>query len=140
MRLVLDTCVIVSAFRSRHGASRTLVDLLYAGRFEALASQALFLEYEDVVGRPNQQAVHGFRDERLAALLSDLADRMTPVEIGFMYRPQLRDPDDELVLEAALNGGADAIVTHNVRDVLPESARYGIAVVTPGSIIQERFR
>jgi len=137
---VLDTCVIVSAFRSRHGASRTLLDLLYKGRFDALASQALFLEYEDVMGRAEQQAVHGFMDERLAALLSDLADRMTPVEIGFRYRPQLRDPDDELVLEAALNGGADAIVTHNVRDFLPESALFGLAVLTPGRIIRERFR
>jgi predicted nucleic acid-binding protein len=54
VRLVLDTCVIVSAFRSRHGASRTLVDLLYAGRFDARASQALFLEYEDVMGRADQ--------------------------------------------------------------------------------------
>jgi predicted nucleic acid-binding protein len=64
---------------------------------------------------------------------------MTPVEIRFRYRPQLRDPDDELVLEAALNGGADAIVTHNVRDFLPESVLFGVAVWTPGRIIEERF-
>jgi predicted nucleic acid-binding protein len=64
---------------------------------------------------------------------------MTPVEIGFRYRPQLRDPDDELVLEAALNGGADAIVTHNVRDFLPESLLHGIAVLPPGRIIKDRF-
>ena len=52
---------------------------------------------------------------------------------------KLRDPDDELVLEAALNGGAEAIVTHNVRDFLPVTALHGLEVLTPGSIIKERF-
>jgi predicted nucleic acid-binding protein len=117
-----------------------LLDLFYARRFEALASQALFLEYEDVLGRPEQKSVHQFPDERLKGVLKDLADRMTSVEIHFRYRPQLHDPDDELVLEAALNGGAEAIVTHNVRDFLPVASLYGIEVLTPGRIIKERFR
>ena len=114
--------------------------MLYAGKFEALASQALFLEYRDVLHRPEQMAVHQFPTERLAGLLRDLAERMTAVEIHFRYRPQLRDPDDELVLEAALNGGAEAIVTHNVRDFLPAASLYGIEILTPGRIIKERFR
>jgi predicted nucleic acid-binding protein len=117
-----------------------ILDLLYAGRFEALASQALFLEYEDVLGRPEQKAVHQFSDERLKGVLKDLADRMTPVEVHFRYRPQLHDPDDELVLEAALNGGAEAIVTHNVRDFLPMASLYGVEVIPPGRIITERFQ
>jgi putative PIN family toxin of toxin-antitoxin system len=140
VRLVLDTSVIVSAFRSRHGASRMLLDLLYSGKFEALASQALFHEYEDVLGRPEHKAVHHFTDERLDGIMRDLADRITPVEIYFRYRPQLRDPNDDLVLEAALNGGAEAIVTHNVRDFLPEATSHRLAVITPGSMIRERFQ
>lgn len=140
MRLVLDTCVIVSAFRSRHGASRALVDLLYERRFLAPTSQALFLEYETVLSRPEQRAVHQFSDERLDALLRDLADFITPVAIRYRFRPQLRDPGDELVLEAAINGSADAIVTHNVRDFLPATRDFGIEVLTPGSILRERLR
>jgi putative PIN family toxin of toxin-antitoxin system len=140
VRLVLDTSVIVAAFRSRHGASSMLLDMLYAGKFEALASQSLFLEYRDVLFRQEQLAAHKFPEERLTGLLRDLADRMTAVEIYFRYRPQLRDPDDELVLEAALNGGAEAIVTHNVRDFLPEATLHGIEIITPGRIIRERFR
>ncbi len=140
MRLVLDTSVIVSAFRSRHGASRAMLDLLYAGRFQALASQALFLEYEDVLGRPEQRAVHLLDEGRLDDLLRDLAALMLPVEIRFRYRPLLRDPDDELVLEAALNGSAEAIVTHNVRDFLPAASSFGIAVIPPGRMMKERFR
>jgi len=117
-----------------------LLDLLYGGKFEALASQALFMEYRDVLYRPEQLAAHKFPEERLTGLLRDLADRMTEVEIHFRYRPQLRDPDDELVLEAALNGGAEAIVTHNVRDFLPAATLHGIEIITPGRIIRERFR
>jgi predicted nucleic acid-binding protein len=104
-----------------------------------LASQALFLEYEDVMSRPEHKAIHQLSEELLAGVLRDLADRMTPVEIYFRYRPLLRDPDDELVLEAALNGGAEAIVTHNIRDFLPVTSLHGLEVLTPGSIIKERF-
>ena len=59
--------------------------------------------------------------------------------IYFQWRPQLRDADDELVLEAAINGLADALVTHNVRDFLPAANNFGIQVITPGRLIKERF-
>ncbi len=62
------------------------------------------------------------------------------VRVYFTYRPQLRDPNDEMVLEAAINGGAEAIVTHNVRDFLPAARHFGIEVSTPGSIIKERLK
>lgn len=139
MRLTLNTNIIASAFRSRHGASNKLIDLLRHRRFVAPTSEALYLEYEAVVSRPEQRAVHGFTDEQLSALLNDLADRVTLVRIHYSWRPQLRDPDDELVLEAAINGRSDAIITHNVRDFLPEALRFGIAVITPGRIISQRF-
>jgi len=140
VRLTLDTCVIASAFRSRHGASRILIDLLHARRFLAPTSQALFLEYETVLSRPEQRMVHQLNDERLEALLRDLAELVTPVPIRYRFRPQLRDSDDELVLEAAINGSADAIVTHNLRDFLPAATLFGIEVLTPGSILKERLR
>jgi putative PIN family toxin of toxin-antitoxin system len=140
VRLTLDTCVIASAFRGRQGASRVLLDLLYARRFLAPTSPALFLEYETVLSRPEQRAVHQFTDEQLETLLRDLADLVTPVPIRYHFRPQLRDPGDELVLEAAINGSADIIVTHNVRDFLPETTLFGIEVLTPGSILRERLR
>ena len=84
--------------------------------------------------------VHQLNDERLEALLRDLAELVTPVPIRYRFRPQLRDSDDELVLEAAINGSADAIVTHNLRDFLPAATLFGIEVLTPGSILKERLR
>jgi predicted nucleic acid-binding protein len=59
------------------------------------------------------------------------------VEISFRWRPQLRDPADDLLLEAAVNGQAEAIVTHNVTDFEPASARFGVRILTPAQILKE---
>ncbi len=64
---------------------------------------------------------------------------MEPTRIDFQWKPQLQDPDDELVLEAATNGNANAIITHNVKDFQVAEQRFGIRVMTPGAIILERF-
>ena len=60
-----------------------------------------------------------------------------PVEISFRWRPQLRDPADELTLEAAVNGHAEAIVTHNVTDFAPASTKFGIRILTPAQLLKE---
>ena len=69
MRVVLDTSVIVSALRSRHGASNQLLAMAFARSFQMLATPALFLEYEVVIGRDEQRAVHGLSNERTDAFL-----------------------------------------------------------------------
>ena len=140
MRLVLDTSVIVSAFRSLNGGSRRVIDALDAGKYDILISQPLFLEYEDVLTRPEQMAVHGFPSQEIDAFLANLADKAIRVTFHRRLRPHLRDPNDEHVLETAVNGLADAIVTHNVYDFLPETQKFGVAVLTPGDIIRTRLR
>jgi len=138
VRLVLDTSVIVASFRSRYGASRALLEAFDEGRFLLLISQPLFSEYEDLLMRSDQMSVHHASHAEVNEFLYDLATRA--IQIGFDYRlrPQLRDPNDEMVLETAVNGYADAIVTHNVKDFLPEAARFGIPVWTPGHTIRMR--
>jgi putative PIN family toxin of toxin-antitoxin system len=140
VRLVLDTCVIVSAFRSRTGASRRLLDAHDAGLFSILLSQPLLLEYETVLSRPEQIKAHGIPIEEISDFLDNLVSRAIRVTFHRRLRPQLRDPDDELVLETAVNGIADAIVTHNTSDFLPEISKFGIPVLTPGHIIRGRLR
>lgn len=100
----------------------------------ALATPALFLEYEDVLARPEQRTAHGLDDLQIGRFLQALASVIEPVTVHIGWRPQLRDPSDEMILEAAINGGADAIVTFNVRDFVP-AGRFGITVMRPGDLL-----
>ncbi len=140
MRLVLDTSVLIAGFRSPSGASRKILRLLAQRRFQLVASSALYLEYEAVLARPEQITVHGVSPQNISRFLVDTAYFTDQVRVYFNYRPQLHDPNDEMVLEAAINGHADAIVTHNLTDFLPAANRFGIEVLTPGSIIKERLK
>jgi len=140
VRLVLDTSVFVAGFRSPTGASRQLLRLLSQHRFQLVASSALYLEYEAVLTRPEQVAVHGISVQNVGRFLIAVSEFTDQVRVYYGYRPQLRDADDEMVLEAAINGRADAIVTHNVKDFLPASHDFGIEVLTPGSIIRTRLQ
>ncbi len=134
MRLVLDTCVIVAAVRSRSGASHVLVDLASTGKITAVLTVALLNQYEDVLFRPEHR-VKGWTDEDLHGLIDSLLVPSEWVETHFSYRPALQDEGDELVLEAAINGYAD-IVTFNVKDFKP-AARFGVRVFQPRDILKK---
>lgn len=137
MKVVLDTSVIIAAVRSRHGASNRLLQMAFLRSFRVLATPALFLEYEEVLQRPEHRAIHGMPAERVNAFLVGLAGIIEPVRIFYQWRPQMQDADDEMVLETALNGRADAIVTHNLRDFLPAAAKFNLSVVSPATLVRE---
>src|SRR3984893_15640005 len=135
-RVVLDTSVIVAGLRSQLGASNRILTLVAERQLLPLVTTALFLEYEDVLNRPEQRLATGMAKEDVAKFLAALASAAEPVDVHFMWRPQLADPADELVLEAAVNGRASAIVTHNVRDFLTAASGFKIEVVTPSVLVQ----
>jgi putative PIN family toxin of toxin-antitoxin system len=133
IRVVLDTNVLVAAFRSRDGASnRLLRGVGTESGVEVCVSVPLVLEYEMALKR-----IAGVDEERIDAVLDYLCAVGDRREIYFLWRPFLRDPADEMVLEVAVGAGASAIVTHNVRDFKGVEDRFGIRVVTPGQILME---
>jgi putative PIN family toxin of toxin-antitoxin system len=131
VRLVLDTNVIVTAMRSPKGASAALLMAARRDKIKILANVALALEYEATCHR----AEHGIAAELRPAQVSIFVDAVIamaePVETHFLWRPQLRDPADEMVLEAAANGQASAIVTFNSQDFGDVPLQFGIEVLSP---------
>jgi len=135
-RVVLDTNVLVAASRSRNGASFALLLALKNGQFTALTSVPLMLEYEAVLKRPEQLAISVRTAASTDAFLDALTLFIEPVHLHYLWRPQLRDPADEMVLETALNGRADALITLNIADFTPASY-FRLPVLTPGAFLRQ---
>lgn len=91
----------------------------------------LFLEYEAVTKRPEQLEACELSRDDVDVVLDVIADSAARVRTSYLWRPQLRDPSDEMVLEAAVNGRADAIVTFNRRDFGAAPRRFGVALEGP---------
>ena len=137
LRFVLDTDVVVTALRSITGGSNAVLREVAYGRLTPLVTPALFLEYEAVLKRAEQRLVHGLSLGEIDRFLAALASASEAVEVSFQWRPQLADANDEMVLEAAVNGHADALVTHNVKDFAKAAPRFGLRVLRPGELLKE---
>ncbi len=123
-RIVLDTSVVVAGLRTQLGAGNAVLRLVA-------------MEYEDVLKRPEHRLAHGLAPEAIEEFLAELAALIEPVEVHFQWRPQSRDPNDEMVLEAAINGRADALVTYNVADFAGPAERFRISVLRPGDLLKK---
>jgi putative PIN family toxin of toxin-antitoxin system len=131
MRVVLDTDVVVAGVVSPTGASRRLLIAAADGRFELLVSVPLMLEWEAVLKRPAiLRAAKGSAPD-MDVVLDQLAAAGTAVDLHFLWRSRARDPDDDMVLETAINGRATAIVTFNLRDYGSWPLTFGIEVLRP---------
>src|SRR6266403_860779 len=134
---VLDTDVIVAAMRSDRGASRQLLLAALDQQFELLLSVPLILEYETVLTRPQHLAACGLSSAEAGRVLDDLVAFARPVRLAFRWRPRLSDPDDDMVLETAINGSASAIVTFNQRDFASGMKGFSCAVILPATALQQ---
>jgi predicted nucleic acid-binding protein len=106
-------------------------------QFEMLLSVPLILEYEAVLTRPQHLAACGLSSAEVGRVLDDLAAVARPVRLAFRWRPRLSDPDDDMVLETAINGSASAIVTFNQRDFVPGTKGFSCAVILPATALQQ---
>lgn len=132
---MVDTNVVVAAFRSSSGASNALLRQAASGTVKLLCSTALFLEYQAVLGRPGVRVATGHSLEDVESVMDAIAAIAEPVDVHFRTRPMLRDPNDEMVLEVASNGDADYIVTHNLKDFAP-ALELGVAIAAPNEILK----
>lgn len=137
MRVVFDTSILVAGLRSQLGASHRVLALVARRKCIPLITTAVFLEYEAVLMRPEHRLATGMSEGEVEGFLAALASAAEAVELNFLWRPQLRDPADELMLEAAVNGHAEALVTHNLRDFHPAAGTFGIRVITPAALLKE---
>ena len=126
----------MAALRSPKGASAALLRLLDAGQATLLFSVALTLEYEAICQLSEHRLAAGVGPEEAAIFLNALISIAEPVEVHFRWRPQLRDPGDEMVLETAVNGQAYALVTFNQRHYGKIPGKFGIEVLAPGDALR----
>jgi predicted nucleic acid-binding protein len=101
-----------------------------------LASVPLALEYEAVASQEEHRLASGLSEGDLELFLTTVVAVAEPVETHFLWRPQLPDPGDEMVLEVAINGRADALVTFNVRHFGDVPRRFGVEVLLPREVMR----
>jgi predicted nucleic acid-binding protein len=138
MRLVFDTDVMVAAIRSDAGASRRLLQSILERRrgLTLVISVPLLIEYEAVMTRPEHLKEARLSTADVGVLLDAVAAAAEPVRLAYLWRPQLPDVDDDMVLEAAVNGGASGIATFNRRDFGPATRQFGISTLLPGELVR----
>ena len=133
MKIVIDTNVLVSALRSRRGASFKLVSVLPSDEFSIAISVPLVLEYEDALKRLESSAITSQDIGNFVEFLCKIGHHQ---EIFFLWRPFLPDPSDDHVLEVAVAAGCDAIVTYNKRN-FKGIERFGLRVLDPREFLSE---
>jgi len=129
--------VLVAAIRSDRGASRQLLLSALDGKIGALVSVPLMVEYEAVLTRSEHLLASGLSAKEVNEILDALAKVSIPVHLRFLWRPRLKDPADEMVLETAVNGAADRLVTFNERHLGVAAREFGIRVLPPRDVWKE---
>ena len=137
---MLDTDVLVAAMRSPNGASAAILRAARQDRTTLLMSVSLALEYEAVCSRVEHRVAAGLSEQEVSIFVNAVIAMAEPVETHFLWRPQLRDTGDEMVLEAAVNGRADALVTFNQRDFGNAPSRFGVELLLPREAIARIIR
>jgi putative PIN family toxin of toxin-antitoxin system len=129
-RIVIDTNVIITALKSSKGASNKLLQFFGTDKFVSHISVALIIEYEAVIKRllPN------LRVQEINYLLDYICATSKHTKIYYLWRPCLKNPKDDMVLELAVAAEADFIVTYNLRD-FKLAKKYGIKAATSKEIL-----
>jgi len=131
--IVIDTCVLISALRSRNGASFKLLSLIDSNKFTFFLSVPLLLEYESVAKRMSRNLGLTHTD------IEDIIDYLCAVgehrKVHYLWRPNLKDPSDDFVLELAVESECNYIVTHNIKD-FKDLNKFNLKAIRPQQLLR----
>ncbi|PXF55439.1 MAG: putative toxin-antitoxin system toxin component, PIN family [Deltaproteobacteria bacterium] len=133
-KIVIDTNVVVSAMLSSKGASFKLISLIGKQHFDYVMSVPLMIEYEDVLKRNNPKIP--ISRKAVNSIFDRLCYHADLREIFFLWRPYLKDPNDDLVLELAFEASCKAIVTYNLND-FKNIGKFGLEAITPKTFLKQ---
>lgn len=140
-RVVIDTNIFVSAIMNQHGAPRQILRLALQGEIVPVMGNALFSEYEDLLARDTLFKNAPITPEERMTLFDAVMSVSAWVPIYYLWRPNLRDEADNHLVELALAGGAEIIVSANKRDLLGGELQLGdLRVLTAGEFLEERSK
>lgn len=134
---MLDTAALIAALRSSKGAAAEIVRKVLREEIVILMDYKMALEYRDVALRSEHLMASGRSRENVLGLIGALEEVAEPVKVVRMDRPLSPDPNDDMVLDVAINGHADGIVTNNIRHFAAVGKRFGIPVLSPADLLQQ---
>ena len=132
-QVVADTNVFVTALRSQFGASYKLLSLIDKDKFKLNLSVPLALEYEEVAKRMMGEIA--LNEQEIDDILDFVISNSNQWDIYYLWRPQLKDPGDDMVLELAVTANCNYIITYNVKD-FKGIENFGIEVMTPKEFLE----
>lgn len=133
LQIVADTNVFVTALRSQWGAAYQFFARINAGYYQLNFSVPLVLEYEDAAKRLIGQIP--LSEQEIDDILDYVISQSNRWQVHYLWRPQLRDPGDDMVLELAVTAGCSHIITYNTRDFAGIES-FGIQVLTPKDFLK----
>ncbi len=130
--IIMDTNVLFAGLYSSTGASFQILRLLDDRKIKPIVSTTLLFEYEDVLKR--EQTILGLSNKQVDIILDNICVLSKFQEIYFLWRPYLKDPKDDHILEVAVASKTKIIVTHNLKD-FKGVEKFGIKAITPSNYL-----
>jgi predicted nucleic acid-binding protein len=130
----------VTAIRSSGGAARVIVTMILRGQVTGLMDVKLGLEYRDVALRPEHLSASELSQQEVLGLIESLEAASETVEIVIQFRPLSSDPNDDMILDLAINGHAEAVITKNAKHFGAAGGRFGIPILSPAEFLRQERR
>jgi len=137
MKIVIDTSVFISALITKNSDARELLRLVFQKKLFPQMSEALFYEYESVIKREKIKNLSPLSSKEITTLFQAYLSTCRWNEIYYMWRPNLKDEDDNFVVELAVASGAEIIITYNLKDFNSAELSFKHQIMTPEQFLKE---